>query len=162
MDAKSAMDQVQAALDVYERSLGILHTNNIDEAEINNYFCMKRNEIDALSPLDCTEIAIRLQQFGFHIQKSYNVEQSRLSWCEAEINKYCCDKTDQIGGQYTKYDNKVYLLGKQDEYLAKLLSIRNYAKVRCERLTYLAASIKNLADTFLSCGKTKIAMREKN
>lgn len=161
MDSKSAMEQVQAALDVYERTLGLLHNNTVDEAEINNYFCMKRNDIDQLSPLDCQEISIRLTQYSFFIQRNYNAEQSRLSWCEAEINKYVCDKVDQVGSQYTKYDNKIYLLAKTDEYLSKLLTIRNYAKLRVERLSYLGASIKNLADVFSSCSKIKISMREK-
>jgi hypothetical protein len=162
MDAKSLMEQVQAALDVYERSLGFLHINTVDEAEINNYFTMTRDQIDNLSPLDTNEIAIRLNQFAFFIQKQYNVEQSRLSWCESEINKYSADKLNDVGGQYCKFETKLYLIAKQDEFLNKLLSIRNYAKERLDRLTYLSSSIKNLADTFLSCSKIKITLREKN
>ena len=79
----------------------------------------------------------------------------------SEIDKYAADKTDSVGGQYSKYESKLYLLAKQDEYLNKLLAIRNYAKQRVDRLTYLSSSIKNLADTFLSVSKTKIALRER-
>lgn len=161
MDAKSAMETVQTALDSYERSLGLLHTNNVDEAEINGYFTMARNDIDQLSPLNCNEIAVRLHQFAFHIQRQYNVEQSRLSWSDSEIVKYASDKVDQVGTQYTKYDNRLRLLAQQDEYLSKLLAIKNYAQQRLDRLTYLSSSVKNLADCFLSCAKTKVALRER-
>lgn len=162
MDAKSLMEKVQSALDDYESSLGLLHNHIIDETEINSYFNMKRNDIDQLSPLDCNEISIRLNQYAFFIQRNHNVEQSRFDWAETEIGKYASDKIDQIGGQYTKYDNKVWLLAKQDEYLNKLLAIKNYSRQRLDRLQYLSASIKNLADSFFSVSRIKIALREKN
>lgn len=162
MDAKSAMDKVQEALDNYERSLALLHTNTVDEAEINGYFTMTRDQINGLSPLDTSEIAIRLNQFAFNIQRNYNIEQSRISWSEAEISNYTSDKLQDVGGQYTKHDTKIHLLAKQDEYLSKLIKIRNYAKERQDRLTYLSSSIKNLADCFTNCSRTKLAMREKN
>ena len=162
INAKTAMENVQKALNDYERSIGLLHVNNVDETEINGYFTMARNDVDSLSPLDCNSIALRLNQLAFFIQRNHNAEQSRLSWTETEITKYAADKTEGVGGQYTKYDNKLYILAKQDDYLNKLLAIRSYCKLRVDRLTYLASSIKNLADTFLSCGRTKIALREKN
>lgn len=161
MDAKSAMDKVQEALDNYERSLALLHTNTVDEAEINSYFTMTRDQIDKLNPLDCSEISTRLQQFGLYIQRQYNLEQSRYSWATAEITKYSSDKLEQISG-YVKYENKLYLIAKTDEYMSKLLAIRDYAQTRLDRLTYLASSIKNLADCFTNCCRTKLAMREKN
>lgn len=162
MDAKSAMEQVQTALDTYERQLGLLHTNNVDETEINGYFTMGRNEIDQLSPLSCNEISIRLHQFAFYIQRQFNAEQSRYDWSIAEINRYSADKLENVGGQYSKYETKIYLLSTQDEYLDKLVKIRNYAQQRLDRLTYLSSSVKNLADCFSNCSRTKIAMREKN
>ena len=160
--AKSAMETVQIALDSYERSLGLLHTNNIDEAEINGYLTLGRNDIEQLDPISANCIAVRLHQFAFHIQRQYNVEQSRLSWSDAEIVKYASDKVDQVGSQYTKYENRLRLLAQQDEYLSKLLAIKNYAQQRLDRLCYLASSINNLASTFLSCAKTKVALRERN
>ena len=161
MDAKSSMEKIQESLDNYERGLGLLSINTIDSAEINNYFSMTRDQINQLNPLDCNEISTRLIQYAFYIQRQHNVEQSRLSWSNCEILKYACDKTDQVGGQYTKFDAKIYLLSKQDEYISRLVAIRDYAQTRIDRLTYLATSIRNLADVFSSCAKTKIGMREK-
>jgi len=162
LDAKTTMKEIQNVLDSYERSLGLLHTSNIDEAEINGYFNMPRNDVEQLDPISANCIAVRLHQFAFYIQRQYNIEQSRLSWSCAEIMKYSCDKTGQVGDQYTKFDAKIYWLSKQDEYLAKLVAIRDYAQQRLDRLTYLSSSIKNLADTFLSCAKTKVTLRERN
>ena len=162
MDAVSKMNQVQKALDDYERGLGLLHTNPIDEAEINGYFTMARNDIESLSAFDCVAIAVRLNQMAFYIQKNHNNEASRFSWAEAEINKYSANKLDSVGGQYAKHETKIYLLAEQDEYLSKLVAIKNYAKQRLDRLSYLASSIKSLSDSFSSVSKTKLALREKN
>jgi hypothetical protein len=159
-NVKLAMEKIQEALDDYERSLGLLSTSNIDSAEINGYFTMTRDQINSLSPLDANEIAVRLIQYCIYIQKEHNKEQSRFNWSVAEITKYVSDKLDQISG-YVKYENKVYLLAKQDEFLAKLTAIRDYAQVRLDRLTYLATSVRNLADCFINCSRTKLGMREK-
>lgn len=159
--AKDKMEKVQQALNDYERSLGLLHMSNVDEAEINNYFNMNRDDIERLSPLDCIAIALRLNQLSFFIQRSHNAEQSRLSWSINEINSYCCDKLDQFSNSYYNYETKVNILAKQDSYLEKLVKIKNYAQLRVQRLEYLASGINNLAATFSSVSKTKISIRDK-
>ena len=158
-NAKAAMDKVQEALDSYERSLGLLHTNSVDEAEINGYFTMAKNDIEQMDPISANCISVRLHQFAFYIQRQFNLEQSRYNWSIAEINRYSADKLENIGGQYCKYETKIYLLCSQDEYIDKLVKIRNYAQLRLDRLTYLSSSIKNLADCFSNYSRTKIAMK---
>lgn len=159
--AKAKMEQVQKALDDYEKQLKLPQNSNLGEDEINSYFNMARNDIEQLSPLSCNEISARLTQYAFYIQKEHNREQSRITWADTETTKYVSDKIDQVGGQYTKYNNKVWMLAKQDEYLTKILAIRDYAQQRVDRLTYLATSINRLSDVFQMTAKTKLALRER-
>jgi len=159
--AKEKMEKVQQALNDYERSLGLLHTNNVDEAEINGYFNMNRDDIEKLSAFDAIGIALRLNQLAFFMQRNHNAEQSRLAWTTNEINSYCCDKLDQFSNSYYNYETKVGILSKQDSYLEKLVQIKNYAQLRVQRLEYLSSGINNLAATFSSVSKLKITMRDK-
>ena len=46
---------------------------------------------------------------------------------------------------------------KDNGYTNKLLQIKEYAKSRADRLTYLANSIKNLSDLYTNLRRAKVA-----
>ena len=71
-----------AILDEYEQSIGLPQYNNdaLPADELNTYLTMSRDSIEKLSPKDCAQIAYRLSQFSFHIQRTLNRELARYNW----------------------------------------------------------------------------------
>ena len=59
-------------LDEYEQSIGFnsYKEDALPATELNEYLTMSRDVIEKLTPEDCAQIAYRLGQFSFHIQRT--------------------------------------------------------------------------------------------
>ena len=160
--AKERMDRAQAILDEYEQKSGLPNVGEspCTEDELNEYLSMCRNDIEALSPSICDGIIVRLSQSSIYIRRLINKEKSRFTWANNEILRYICDKVDSVGGQYSKYDVKVSLLAKEDNYISSLLYIKNHSQERVDRLFNLSEDLNSLRFAFLEVKKTKIFERK--
>ena len=156
MNTKEQVNEWDKILDEYEQGLGLgsYAHDAFPEAELNTYFKMSRDEIEKITPDDCIQIAYRLGQFAFHIQRSINRELARLNWADESIKEAIADEVNSYKGygyiekslQAIKHNEKAYALNK----------IKKYAKQRSDRLQYLANSIKHLSDIMLSIQKSKV------
>jgi hypothetical protein len=156
--ATQKMNNAIAILDEYEKKCGLPPTTQIgSEEELQNYLNMDRNVVEKLSVEDCGNIAYRLKQYSFYIQRLHNKESSREAWVVTQLND---EVAKRIHGydKYLKYSNKVALIAKDDSYVAVLYKIYSYTKQRVKRLTFLSNSIKDLADTLLSIQRAKLYM----
>jgi hypothetical protein len=156
---QTASDQVgywDNILDEYENGLGLpKYTANIFlESELNEYLTMDRSSIEKLSPEDCAQISYRLGQFAFHIQRTANREMARLNWAEENIKEVIADELNNYKGY--GYAEKSAQAIKHNDKATALNKIKKYAKQRSDRLYFLAASIKNLSDIFISIQRTKV------
>ena len=143
-------------LDEYEQStgLGLYKSDGLPETELNNYLTMNRDVLEKLNPEDCAQIAYRLAQFSFHVQRTVNREIARYNWAEAIITETIADELNNYKG-YGYIEKSIQAI-KHNDKAQSLNKIRNYAKQRSDRLSYLANSIKNLSDIILSIQKTKV------
>jgi hypothetical protein len=156
---KSSKEEVaywDAILDEYENSIGLpaYSNNGMSESELNDYLTMSRDMIEKLSPEDCAQIAYRLAQFSFYIQRTCNRETARHNWAEENIKDVIADEINQYKGY--GYVEKSLQAIKHNDKANTLNNIRKYAKQRMDRLSYLATSLKNLSDIILSVQKTKV------
>jgi hypothetical protein len=154
--AKEELQYWDTILDEYEKSISIpsYTTNSLAESELNEYLTMSRDSIEKLSPEDCAQIAYRLGQFAFHIQRTLNREIARHNWSDETIKETIADEINNYKGY--GYIEKSLQAIKHNDKAQSLNSIRKYAKQRIDRLSYLANSIKNLSDIILSVQKTKV------
>lgn len=157
---KSAKEELQywdKILDEYEKSISLPDystTNGSIEQEINEYITMSRDQIEKLSPEDCAQIAYRLAQFAFHIQRTVNREIARYNWAEESIKEIIADDINNYKGY--GYIEKSTQAIKHNEKAQAINNIKKFAKQRSDRLSYIANSIKNLSDIILSVQKTKV------
>lgn len=160
MTNKTAKEELQywdSILDDYENSLAMpKYTSQygVNESEINTYLTMSRDELEKLSPEDCAQIAYRLAQFSFHIQRSLNREIARYNWSEESIKETIADELNNYKG-YGFVEKSLQAIKHNDKAIT-LNNIKKYAKQRMDRLSYLSNSIKNLSDILLSIQKTKV------
>ncbi len=156
MNTKEQVNEWDRVLDEYEKSIGIglYKPDCFSEEELNTYFQMSRDELEKTTPEVCGEIAYRLGQFAFHIQRSINRELSRLNWADETIKEIIADELNNYKGY--GYVEKSLQAIKHNEKALSLNKIKKYAKQRSDRLQYLANSIKHLSDIMLSIQKTKV------
>jgi hypothetical protein len=143
-------------LDEYENSISL--SKYLPEAlpsdELNSYLTMNRNDLEKLAPEDCAQIAYRLGQYSFHIQRTLNRELARYNWAEETIKETIADEINNYKGY--GYVEKYYQAVRHNDKALSLSNIRKYAKQRSDRLGYLANNIKNLSDIILNIQKTKV------
>jgi hypothetical protein len=156
MNTKEQVNEWDRVLDEYEQGLGLgLYKSDIfSETELNGYFQMSRDELEKTTPEVCGEIAYRLGQFAFHMQRSLNRELSRVNWAEETIKETIAEEINNYKGY--GYIEKSSQAIKNNEKATALNKIKKYAKQRSDRLQYLANSIKHLSDIMLSIQKTKV------
>lgn len=155
-NSKEELQHWDNILDEYEHSIGLskYSASTMSEAELTNYTIMSRDEIEKLSPEDCAQIAYRLSQFAFHIQRTLNREIARHNWADESIKETIADEVNSYKGY--GYVEKSGQAIKHNEKASALNSIKKYAKQRMDRLSYLANNIKNLSDVILAVQKTKV------
>jgi len=157
---KTTQEEIQywdKILDDYEKTLSLPEYGSgcsVPEAEINNYLSMSRNEIEKLNPEDCAQIAYRLSQFGFYLQRSLNREIARHNWAEDTAKMVVSEELNNYKGY--GYIEKFYQAVKNNEKASSLHKIQKYAKQRMDRLSYLANNLKNLSDIMLSIQRNKV------
>lgn len=143
-------------LDNYEKGLGIpqYSQDSVSETELQEYLTMNRDILEKLNPEDCAQIAMRLGQFAFHVQRSLNREIARHNWADETIKEVIADEINNYKGY--GYVEKSYQAIKHNEKASVLNSIKKYAKQRIDRLGFLANNIKNLSDILLSIQRNKV------
>jgi hypothetical protein len=143
-------------LDEYEQSVGLPQYKNdiFPEDELNQYLTMNRDAIEKLNPEDCAQISYRLGQFSFHIQRSINRELARHNWAEEIMKETIADELNNYKG-YGYVEKSIQAI-KHNDKAQSLNKIKNYAKQRSDRLSYLANGIKNLSDILLSIQRNKV------
>jgi hypothetical protein len=143
-------------LDEYEQSIGFnaYKEDALPSTELNEYLTMNRDMIEKLTPEDCAQIAYRLSQFSFHIQRTINREIARHNWTEETLKDLIADEINTYKGY--GYIEKSTQAIKHNDKAQSLNNIKKYAKQRSDRLSYLANSLKNLSDIILSVQKSKV------
>jgi hypothetical protein len=156
MNTKDQVNEWDKILDEYENTLGLgtYQTNAFQEEELGKYLSMTRDELEKTTPDVCGEIAYRLGQFSFYIQRSINREISRVNWADESIKETISDEINSYKGY--GYIEKAYQAIKHNEKAQALQKIKKYAKQRSDRLQYLANSLKHLSDIMLSIQKAKV------
>lgn len=156
LNSKEELEKWDSILDEYEKGIGLYKylPQSFSEEELNNYFLMNRDTIEKLNPEDCAQISCRLTQFAFHIQRTLNREITRHNWAEETVKEVIADEINNYKGY--GYVEKFYQAVKHNEKASSLNSIKKYAKQRIDRLSYIANTIKNLADMLINVQKTKV------
>lgn len=154
--SKEELEYWDKILDEYELSLGIPPSLASVESsdELNSYLSMNRDAIEKLTPEDCFQIAYRLGQMAFHIQRNLNREIARHNWAEDSLKLVIADDINNYKGY--GYMEKLYQAIKNNDKANSLHKIQKYAKQRMDRLSYLANSLKNLSDILLSIQRNKV------
>lgn len=158
MNTKTSKEEVSEwdkILDEYETSIGMPKyiPDSMPELELNNYLTMSRDSLEKLTVEDCGQIAYRLGQFAFHIQRTINRETARFNWAEETIKEIIADDINNYKGY--GYIEKSSQAIKHNDKASSLQKIKKYAKQRSDRLTYIATSVKNLSDILLSIIRLK-------
>lgn len=143
-------------LDSYEKGIGLplYSTDAVSEDELQEYLTMNRDALEKLNPEDCAQIAYRLAQFSFHIQRTLNREIARHNWAEETIKEVIADEINNYKGY--GYVEKSLQAIKHNDKAMKLNSIKKYAKQRMDRLSYIANNMKNLSDILISIQRNKV------
>ena len=152
--ARERLAKLDSVLDEYESSIGLpKFTDNFHDDSAKKYLQLTRDQIEKLTPAQCSEAALLLSGLAFHLQRSYNREIARINWADKILKSTIAGKEQSYRGSWDSQFNQAV---KEDGYATKIADIKRYAQQRADRLTYLSSSIKHMSDIFLSVQRSKV------
>lgn len=162
LSAKEQLQKIDTILDEYEKSVGLpISKSPGPEEELQNYLNMSRDELEKLTPEICAEISYRIAQFCFYLKRLYNREQTRVIWARQQLMNTIAQSVNNYD-QFTKFEIKVALITKDNEYANSLQKILTYAEERSQRLHELSTFLKHLSDSIKNIAFTKIQLIKGN
>lgn len=154
MNIDELLTKAEKILDDYENLSGLPEYKIFDNKQVNRYFNMTFEELNSMSAIECAEAAYLLAQYSFYLQRMFNRESAKNRWGQDQITKLVCDKLDNYS-TYTKYENKIALIAKENKSVERLQSIINYTNQVMERLNFLSTSVKNMSEIMSHIQKAK-------
>ena len=153
--AKEQMELVEQALNEYEDSCGLPAVKSpCEKDELEKYLLMTRDQIEKLSSEDCGQIAYRLGQFAFYLQRLHNREHARLAWGNNKLNNTIATEINSFD-KFMKHEVKVALIKQTNEFAKSVGKIISYTEQRIQRLNFIASSLKNLSDIMIANKRSK-------
>ncbi len=159
--AQEQIEQIEQILNEYESSNGIPSIRPPGETEeFDDYFSMNRDIIEKLSAEDCAQIAYRLGQFSYHLQRIHNREQARLAATQKLLDHVVAKNIHNYEKRILKYEVKVSLIAQENNYAMSLTKVINHAEQRVLSLTFLSNTVKNLSDIMIENQRIKRNKKE--
>ena len=151
------LEHLTKILDEYETLQGLpkFQTNELGQ-EINEYISMDADRMNKLHIEDCGNIAARLSQQCFYLQRAYNRERANVSSMQVAFDK-CIARHINDYSTFWKHDIVVASVVNEDEYAKTLQDIIVRATQRMNRLYGLADRLSDLSNKFLAIQRAKIA-----
>jgi len=152
------LTNLNAILDEYETLNGLpkFQSNELSN-EINDYLTMGTDRLEKLHISDCGNIAVRLSQQSFHIQRAYNREKATVTSMTIALNK-CIAQHINNYSTYLKYDIIVASIVNENEYARTLQTIIARATQRMNRLYSLSTNLSDVSNKFLAIQRAKISI----
>jgi hypothetical protein len=158
MTLAEKVQELDTLLEQYEKSIGLPPAQPPGpEDELQSYLSMPREQVQKLGTEDLGEIALRLQQFAFHIHRMLNAEKSRMTWAEAYLHAMIATKLGDYD-KYIKFEIKVINIAKENEHVLQVNKLIRNIQQRIDRLESMAYYINNIANTYLAIQKNKVSM----
>jgi hypothetical protein len=131
-------------LDKFEEDLGLPqfvspHSNT---EEIRKYLNMSREELEALSPGSCAEIAFIVSNYSVYLQRAYNRELAILNWAQKNLHYNAVSRCQNYKGSFTQQES---LAAKDDDYCQQLLKLISQKTLKIDRLQFVANGVKGLS-----------------
>lgn len=147
------LKQAHDILDTFERTHGLVYVEV--SSELDKILALTHEQLQNLSPQVCAEYAFLLSQYGLYIQTISNKEHGNLKWYNNKLIRIVCDKLPQYGDKFTKHEVRLALIAKDNQVVQGLLSSINLTEQKIERLQFIGASLKNMADSLHNLQRAK-------
>jgi len=151
------LDHLNKILDEYETLSGLPRFQSSELSdEINGYLTMDTTTMEKLHINDCGNIAARLSQQSFYLQRAYNREVAQVTSVKVAFDK-CLAQNICNYSTYMKHDMIIASIVNENEYAKTLQDIMMRATQRINRLHALSDRLSDLSNKFLAIQRAKIA-----
>lgn len=147
---KEQLEFMDNILNEYEKSHKIQFTAPND---IDKYLNLELEQLRKMSPVDIAEVSYLLSRFSGYVQKQYNIEMVRMNWAEHQIKKVITGQLHQY--KAPSYEERKQLAIMDNEAARKLDEIRNYAKLRAERVAFISTKLNDMSRSLIDLQKAR-------
>lgn len=149
--------QKDESLEQYEESLG-LPAFEFAENEVKRFLTLPFSALKKLDYEQCAEGVFVLEQFGFHLQRAVNREQSRIRWATESIDKMISGRLHQQPG--FKFEERKLQAIRGDDAAQKLDAIRMEHQLKLDRILYVSNRVESVAKALTGLRQAKYGSRQ--
>lgn len=136
-------EKVESALKQFETAVGL---SGLGPTEVDKWLNLSQKQLNKLSAEDCAEGAYLLSQEATFIQMQLNTLQSKIDWCNRQINSIIAPIIKNQITRYMENELKRAYAIKQDDVAEGLQNIANEASSYHARLLYIPNSLRAQSD----------------
>lgn len=145
------LEEIEGIIQEYENSLvGSPYQNN----EFEKFLKLTRQELEKMTDHECFMAAYNIGQQILYIQRKLNKESARVKWCAATLNALVSNRWNNYS-EMIKYEIKVNMIIKEDDFLESVNKLKNMAEQRIERLNNITINLKYMSDILTEMGRSK-------
>ena len=147
--------KIDIALQQYELTIGLSPIPSDKEFPCMKYIYLSKEELSKMSGEQCSEAAVLLNNFSFHLSRVINKEKTKLRWCNERILSSVANNL--LDYRYFSQEERMALCVKDNDYAKKIKKLASLIQARIDRIEYLPIRIEKISESLsnLSYAKRK-------
>jgi thymidylate synthase len=153
---ESAQDSIKLVEEQLDNFLdGLSLKNVIYDTDIEYILNYTASQIRSFSSEECGINAFLLQQYTLYLQKQINRLKSISGWATSNIKMLTAKEGKNYGNNYTRYDERIYLVKSGNTYGKELHKVERKADIHVQELDMIISRVNSMANTLLELQQTK-------
>jgi hypothetical protein len=135
------------------KSIGIIEVSPNESVEKS--LSLSFSDLKNLSYEECQMLAYELYCYAEYVDSLLAKQKITHDWAEDAIWYIICDKINQYGDKYTKWQEKYFYSIKENPLASQILKVKNTAHARMEILKNKSENIKKISETLNNLAKRR-------
>ena len=153
------LSSFEEELDTLIANIGITLNNT---GECNKVLNFTFEDLTNLDSEQCAIYQIQLEQYALYVQQLTNRSYSIQNWINHNMNVIFGKEIQNIGTQYTKFEEKKICFIQNNSYATALNKQLLTITSKCIELNSLSSKISQIASSLSNLGKTKSWIKQAN
>jgi hypothetical protein len=154
MQAPQIPKEIEELIDGYIAKNHIPDFVNCKHAS-NRYLDLPTSKLRDMTADECGEASYVLSNYSMYLQKEINKYTSIQRYCDVKIDFIISREIDNVGGQYSKYEQKRILCIRQNDVASQLFKLRNNIEMYLTNLYDLPRKVENMSRTLVELQQSK-------
>lgn len=152
----SSSENVQLFLDKIENWKNLKSIEKVEKnEEVPKFLSLSSQDMKNMTANECFHASYVLYGYANRLQSILNRENSVYEWSNESINHIVCNKINNYGDGYTKWEQKYYSAIKENPLANELFKLRVHCLSRVKTIEKLSNTVERMANVLEQVARNK-------